>query len=184
VSRPDQIEEWRLIVTSPSYEVSSLGRIRRRVQGRNRPAGALIAGALRRGYRVVNLTENGKCSVHPVNRLVCTAFHGAAPSSTHHAAHRDGNSLNDSADNLRWATPAENIADKDRHGTLLRGSRCSYAKLTEADVAAIRSEPKRRGLHVELAERFGVSRETIAGVRCRPKKHWPHVPFPGGATDA
>src|SRR5271157_4590362 len=55
-----------------------------------------------------------------VNRLVCKIYHGAPPSQRHQAAHNCGFSSCVNYRHLRWATPAENTADKILHGTVQR----------------------------------------------------------------
>ena len=110
-------EEWRAIPEFENYEASSLGRIRsldhlssdgRRISGR------ILKPWLAAGrYHYVSLGQAKKAGVH---RLVCKAFHGVPPIEME-AAHRDGNSLNNSPDNLVWATRAENEQHKREHGT-------------------------------------------------------------------
>ena len=94
-------------------------------------------------------------------------INGPAPSQKHHAAHRDGNSKNNTPENIYWATPKENIADQFRHGTfhsktaclgpedretkailVLRASGTSWAVLSRAferPVSTIRSTVRRMG---------------------------------------
>jgi hypothetical protein len=68
-------------------------------------------------YLRVNMQHrDGRRRTAHLHRLVCEAYHGPAPSPIHHAAHWDGDKENNSASNLRWATPQENEADKVRHG--------------------------------------------------------------------
>ncbi|MET7776291.1 HNH endonuclease [Streptomyces mirabilis] len=56
-----------------------------------------------------------------VNRAVATAWLGPAPSPEHHAAHLNGIRTDNRVENLAWKTAGENDADKDVHGTRLRG---------------------------------------------------------------
>jgi AraC-like DNA-binding protein len=76
-----------------------------------------------------------------VHRLVCELVNGAAPSLNHEAAHSCGNGhlacINKK--HLRWATRAENHADKLIHGTANRGERHGLARLNEDAVRKIRS---------------------------------------------
>lgn len=55
------------------------------------------------GYRHV--------SHHPVHRVVANAFHGVPPSEDHVVDHIDTNRENNSPENLRWVTRAENLFD-------------------------------------------------------------------------
>jgi hypothetical protein len=84
---------------------------------------------------------------------------------------------------LRIATHAENMADMRVRGrgsgpignTWNQGSRSRRTTLTEEDVAAILSDPR---TFVKIARDYGVSRQTISGIRQRRK--WTHVPTPPG----
>lgn len=70
---------------------------------------------------------------------------------------------------LAWGTPADNTADKMRHGTCARGTRHGSAKLTEADVVAIRqsTEPNKA-----LAARYGLSHSTVSNIISRKIWGW------------
>jgi hypothetical protein len=111
-----------------------------------------------------------------VHVLVCVAFHGPRPSSKHTVAHNDGNPFNNKACNIRWATVAENHADKTQHGTALTGARNHMTKLSEADVREIRKQCQPSmpyGAVTALARRFGVSPASIHLIRSRA--NWKHV---------
>lgn len=59
---------------------------------------------------------------HRVHRLMCLAFYGPAPSADHTVDHIDRCKTNNTIDNLRWATKAEQMANrvfKKRYATLL-----------------------------------------------------------------
>lgn len=106
-------EEWRASLSFPTYEVSDLGRVRHRLRG------VPLKGYVADGYQYVSIRVEGqKRGIgRRVNRMVCEAFHGPAPTSDHVSAHGDNDRLNNRSDNLRWATSAENRADMHRHGT-------------------------------------------------------------------
>lgn len=169
-------ELWVTITGAADYSVSNLGKVRRDAPSTS-PRGRAVVGRLlkhgrcgagRRYARVV-LYTNGKMQYASVHRLVCEAFHGPAPSAKHHAAHNDGDPLNNRADNLRWATAKENIADKAQHGTRLRGSRANGAKLNERQVRAIRKSAVPAG---ELAELLDLEESTINKIRSRRIWRW------------
>lgn len=114
-----------------------------------------------RGAAMIYLDgQNGR-----VCRIVCERINGPAPTPEHEAAHSCGNDHLGcvSPHHIRWATGSENNQDKLLHGTHNRGERHSLAKLTEADVRAIR---KLRGTlsRSDIADRFGVSVATIKSV--------------------
>ena len=120
------------------YEVSSLGQVRsvpRVVPGGNGSSalrGGCILKASNTGrYLVVSLSNGARRQTARIHVLVATAFLGPRPDGMN-ACHNDGNSLNNAASNLRWATQTDNIHDKIRHGTdrfaLKRGA-CRHGHL-------------------------------------------------------
>lgn len=121
------------------------------------------------GYPSVAIyRENGVRTKPNLHRLVCLAFHGLPPSDRHQAAHNDGNKHNCHKDNIRWATPKENQADRKRHGTDPVGGRNPRAALSSADVSRIRAafdgRKARYGEVAREAKRYGVTRRTIQNV--------------------
>ena len=69
------------------------------------------------GYEKVMLYgAQVKPRIFGVHRLVCIAWHGIPESPSLHAAHRDGDKLNNTPSNLYWATGTENELDKVKHG--------------------------------------------------------------------
>lgn len=172
--------EWRVAPGFENYEVSEFGDVRRRVAGGTYPAGyQLTPKPHQRGYRYFILRQDGKDKTMLAHRLVALAFLGQPPSDKHEVAHNDGNRTNNAVSNLRWATAAENQADRKRHGTFHEGEQCGSSKLTAQDVEAIRSAyrgggtPHCRGGAVTmqaLADRHGVSLAQIS--RVVNAKHW------------
>jgi len=118
------VDEWLVVEAFPDYAVSSEGHVKRIVADRKGRPGGILKPHIGR-YRQLTLYLSGEPHVVLVHRLVCQAFHGPAPSSRHEVAHCDGNGLNNHRDNLRWATPKENEADKIIHGTSLAGKACN-----------------------------------------------------------
>lgn len=168
---------WKVIPFAPDYEVSDQGEVRRATARKGHTVGQPVQiTADDHGYRRVNLWSRGKLKTVRLNRLVCLVFLGDPPSPKHHAAHGNGDKSDNSLSNLRWATKAENEADKVLHGTDNRGIKHPLAKLTEEQVRAIREAPRRHGIGAELARKFGVHRNTINEIRRGDK--WTSV---GGA---
>lgn len=108
-------EEWRPVVGFEGlYEVSSEGRVRsldRNVRGRHgmrRISGVLLRpGIASNDYPTVAI---GRGNTRTVHSLVAAAFIGPCPIGQE-VRHRDGNRRNPRADNLRYGTRGQNIAD-------------------------------------------------------------------------
>lgn len=167
-------EVWIRAAGLSKYEVSSHGRMRRATPGRGVRVGTIIRGAperQRKGYlRTSVMDDNGKQVHVSLHRLICESFHGPAPSPFHHAAHIDGVNTHNWPDNLKWATPQENEADKLKHGKRARGSVHGMAKLREDDVRFIRTCQMPPD---ELAARFGVTANHISSVLSG--RAWKHL---------
>ena len=164
-------EEWRDVIGfEADYEVSSEGRVRNKHTGHVlRP---WVAG---HGYHYLRLGRKNRRTVHS---LVAESFVGPRPSSNHEVAHWDGVGTNNRAPNLRWATHAENIEDRRRHGTIhapqMHGDCHPMAKLSSQNVAEIRQVYSgARGQLTELASRFGVHPTTVR--RAVTGLMWSHV---------
>ncbi len=117
----------------------------------------------------------GKGRNRMIHHLVLEAFVGPRPAGMV-ACHNDGNPQNNALSNLRWDTWISNLADMERHGTRLRGRDHANAKLTEADVIAIRRLRERGLLIWQIASLFPVSENTISHI-CRGED-WSHVVSP------
>lgn len=154
------------------YEVSNLGDIRswnNNRWGRRTEPRVLAQRTNELGYKVVNL---GRGVVKFVNRLVCEAFHGS-PFDGAEAAHGDGDPANNAAENLRWATPVQNSADKVRHGTSSRGEKHRDAKLTESQVMEIRRRRHAGERNMDVAAAFNISPQSVSHIVSGKK--WRHV---------
>lgn len=167
-------ELWLPVECSPLYEVSNLGNVRRAV----RAPGTHAVRSLKpikgpQGYPRVCVKVDGVFRAKVIHGLVCRAFHGPRPTARHQVAHNDGTKDNNRADNLRWALPEENQADRIIHGTDIRGEAVHKAVLREQDIPIIR---RLRMQHVPLgviARAFGVSESTISLVALG--KIWRHA---------
>lgn len=166
-------ERWKTIPFAPSYEVSDFGRVRRVAGGQGARPMLRKQDLEHTGYYRVRLSEGGQRMRVSVHRTVLLAFRGEPPTPTHQAAHRDGDKTNNRLSNLRWATCRENILDKQIHGTQARGETQGRAKLTEADVRAIRAHPQYYHCTRDLARLYGVCGQTIR--RVRSGEMWQHV---------
>lgn len=90
----------------------------------------------------------------------------------------DGMVVRHSCDNPRCVRPShlllgtgqDNVDDRQARGRTARGERAAKAKLTAAQVVAIRAD--QRG-HARVAADYGVARSLVQ--RIRQRKHWAHV---------
>lgn len=175
MTQPTQ-ELWKFILGRDDYEVSSLGRVR----SYRAPGGArgllseprLVSPWLaRNGYPMVTLAGRPR-SKRYVHHLVAEAFLGPRPNGLD-VAHWDGTKTNNALANLRYATKAENMADKLRHGTDNRADHAKFAKLSKADVLAIRKRASSGENQSQIARDFGVCQQTVSLI----KRHinWAHL---------
>lgn len=125
-------------------------------------------------YPLVSVVVDGKRRCKSVHSLVCRAYHGVKPSPIHEVRHLDGVPTNSQPDNLCWGTPAENEADKRRHGTVAEGERQGIAKLTDEAVRILRASiPRGLWNPIDAAKVFGVDPSVI---RCAVRgESWKHV---------
>lgn len=119
------------------------------------------------GYRY-GADINGR----PVTRavMVSDAFNGPRPSRKHDVCHNNGIRTDDRPQNLRWGTRRENSLDSLRHGTH------RVAKLTEADVVALRLALARGDTVADAARRLGFTPEGIWAIATGVT--WSHVGGP------
>lgn len=98
------------------------------------------------------------------------------PPDRPHACHQPGRGCVKACFNyrhLRWATPAENNADKVIDGTDPKGERHGGHKLTEVDVREIRSAGALTAADkTDLAHRYGISAGQICAVLARRSWGW------------
>lgn len=150
--------EWRPY--NHRYEVSSRGQVRsilRKKPMRQQPSDG--------GYRQVKLIcDDGKRRWFKVHALVLTLFIGPRPSPRHVGAHApDRSKRNNRLENLRWAIPEENEADKKAHGTARNGAgRNLPPRATHA--ADIRSRAANGESFTSIAKTHGLHRHSVSRI--------------------
>ncbi len=164
--------EWRKIAGYDNYEVSNYGYVRNALTGKILK-GIIVDNERRLQVKLYVKGKNGKDRIHRIHRLVLEAFVGECPKGME-CRHLDGNPFNNHISNLRWGTPKENCADRERHGRVpdFRGEKCSSAKLTDLQVIAIRDKRGRTPQRT-LAKTFGVTQSCISHVMRRSS--WRHL---------
>lgn len=174
-------EEWRPVVGFEGlYDVSNLGRVRSLLthRGNVRTVPKLLQPRLHsRGYLRVHLAKNLAHHDKYIHVIVMEAFVGPCPDGME-VNHKDAVKSNNRLQNLEYATPLENIHHSIGMGLWkpemcsVPGSRNGKAKLTEADIPAIRLMAETLPHHV-VAERFGISRSVVQKIHARTA--WKHV---------
>lgn len=74
------MEIWKIIPGHDAYEVSDLGRVRRRLPGQGTYAGRpVLCSPDKEGYRQITLCQNAVRAKKKVHALVLLAFVGPVP---------------------------------------------------------------------------------------------------------
>lgn len=165
----------------PGYRVGSDGSVWSCKTRKGAPRHTWIVGtqwqrlsqAVVQGYRVVTVTmPTGRRRNVKVHQLVLTMFRGPCPAGMQ-GCHRNGDKNNNALRNLRWGTPASNYADRDRHGTTVRGERINTAKLTAAAAVRIRQAAANGATKASLSRQYRVTPRAIANIVCG--RSWKHA---------
>jgi hypothetical protein len=180
------LENWRPVMGyGDAYSVSDLGRVMRTAPRKvwQRPSAARGSRAKpfepsecrsylnRSGYPQVRIGPSGAQRTVSVHRLVALAF-VPNPRGVRCVNHIDGDKTNNRPANLEWVTHSENITHALRTGLCVtpKGEAHGNAKLSEADVRAIRSDTRVARV---VAIEYGVDLSLIYMVRHR--QIWKHV---------
>lgn len=159
---------WKTIPSYPNYEASEDGQVRSKDRIVKTSSGQyrlyksrIISPSSANQYG----HQKGMVAGKPryFHRLVAEAFLGTCPDDCV-VAHCDGNPKNNSASNLRYATPVENNSDKNLHGTLLRGENHPGAKLSADQVSYARRAISMGFTQSDIASALNVSRATISAI--------------------
>lgn len=169
MSEPSANVEYRDIPGFTGYRVGSDGSIWS-MKSRKDP-NATRAGNWQRlkltqrksGYITACFRIGKKNYVRYVHHLVLEAFVGPRPDGME-CCHGIGGASDNSVENLRWGTKAENFADKRLHGTRLFGSRNWNAKLTERDIPLIRALAGEGVEQSIIAHAWGIGNSTVQEI--------------------
>ena len=125
---------------------------------------ALSHGVKPEGYAFVGLYGvGGKPKYRMVHRLVAQAF---VPNllGKPEVNHKDGNKLNNHADNLEWATRSENAQHGHDSGLMPQGCDHHSTKLQPIEVVEIFGA---EGRYRDIGERYGVCAQTVCNIKKR-----------------
>lgn len=93
---------WKIIKQNENYSINENGEVKNNISGK------ILKSFINKksGYKIIDLWRNNKCKKIALHRLIAEAF---IPNPLHKPTvdHKDGNRLNNSIDNLRWATYQE-----------------------------------------------------------------------------
>jgi len=127
-----------------------------------------------KGYKQLYISLNSKRSVFYVHRLVADYFKDN-PFSLPEVNHLDGDKSNNHVDNIEWVTRKGNKEHAVKNGLIPCGEDCSFSKLTEDQVRAIRRlyrmNPKFNKL--KLSKKLNVSDATIHKII--KNQRWKHI---------
>lgn len=110
------IPGWDFYEVSDKGEVRSLDRYVPAKLGTQLKRGRVLKPNRTTGYSTVRLREGSKDKTRKIHQLVLEAFVGPRPSELE-GCHRDGNTENNSLENLYWGTSSQNNLDRVKHGT-------------------------------------------------------------------
>lgn len=127
-----------------------------------------------RGYlRIKIRMADGSKKFMLVHRLVLESFVGPCPDGMQARHFPDRDPANCRIENLSWGTPLENAADRQIHGTQIKGSMHWCAKLTDEQADEIRLRFQSGESLTSLAKSFGVVTSMIASIISGEK--WKHT---------
>lgn len=172
--------EYREIDGFPGYKVDDKGSVISSHRWRRDSIGtclgtwyALKPYVDRCGYNVVTLYNGDMKRRVFAHILMLEAFVGPCPLD-YVAAHGNGVPNDNRLENLRWTTQTDNLADRERHGTLRRGVKNTNSKLTDITVNEARWRHYRGEGVAELAREYKVDHRTMSAVI--KYETWTHVP--------
>lgn len=163
---------WKTVKDHPNYEVCIDGRVRKKAVQivysnglvTNYMERLLKPDVVRGGYLRVTLSQFDVQKRMLVHRIVAQHFLTPSPGRTH-VNHKDGDKMNNHANNLEWCTSSEN----ELHSYRVLGKVNARRKLTNEQVVVIRME-KGKTSCIKLARQYGVSKATILNA-------WHHVTY-------
>jgi hypothetical protein len=154
------LEGFVPVAEAPAYLISQHGQIYSTTRNTVRH---VRPGIKPGGYRFVGLRVGGKSIYRMVHRLVAIAFL-PNPDALPEINHIDGDKLNNRLSNLEWCTRKHNTQHALSIGLIKRGADNSNSKLTPDAVREVRDAS---GTYRQIADRFGVSPQTVCNVKRR-----------------
>ena len=148
------MEIWKTAIQDDRYEVSNLGKIRRKGK----------QDCLKINYNATG--GYGRVSIGRVHTIVAYSFLGERPKGLD-INHIDGNKKNNNSDNLEYVNKSENCKQACNIQGLrnLKRENHNRAKLTESDVIEIKNLIKNKVKNKEIAQMFSVDASLISHIK-------------------
>lgn len=131
---------------------------------RYRNSGLLTPRLSNTGYLQIGLFLDGICKRQSVHRIVAKAF-VPNPLGLLEVNHKDGNRLNNCADNLEWVSRKGNALHSTQILCKNRGVENTNSKLTEQDVHSIVTLLDAGYTQIEIAKNFNVTNSAIYRIQ-------------------
>ena len=161
--------QYKSIPGHPDYSVGYDGSI---LSYKGKEPRALTPCVNSRGYHHVVLWTGGKRTDCVIHRLVAQAFL-PNPCNRLEVNHVDADKTHNHVSNLAWVTRKENVAHAHEHDLCPVGSKHYNAKLTESQVAHIKTLLEDGVSQRNISWTFGVAKGTIYYIAAG--KTWKHV---------
>ena len=160
-----------------NYEVSNLGRVR------NVSTDKILALSSISKNEYVNLSLHRHGNIYPfsLHVLVASCFViNDSPKTKTQVDHKDGNKLNNRADNLEWVTPKENTRRaielglcNPHHMHQKRGSESGVSKYTEKNAIDVCKLLENNLTNKAISIKLGLPTEFIRSIK--RGKSWNHI---------
>lgn len=139
--------------TIDDYDITRYGEVINKHSGRH-------VKPQKNGKGYYRVSIGGKLQF--IHRLVATKY-VPNPNNLPQVNHKDGNKLNNCADNLEWVTNQQNRDHAVEEKLHTMGENCSWSKLTQEQVSFIREHTELTS--PELSKIFNVAASTIRAIR-------------------
>lgn len=168
------------ILTCKCHKVNSLGELFSKIEQSSTKGIYGIQTKIGKKWKKLNPVKTKKgylqCNIHGriirMNRLIAFNFI-PNPEAFPEVQHKNGISVDNKIENLKWGNQKENANDRGKHGHTAHGSKHSNAKLNEKKVISILQLRTQGRTLMSLAKKFNVSKKLILLI-CQ-KKIWKHV---------
>lgn len=124
----------------------------------------LLKPKLAHGYLALQLKQGHTIKTRYVHQLILLTFEGPCPADME-CCHNDGDRTNNTLSNLRYDTRKANAQDRQRHGTVARGTKINTNILTPDDVRGIRLSLEIGESEHAIAKSYGISRAVVNSIR-------------------